>query len=57
MNRRGVLRMIAGSAAAGLTSGRHLLAQEKAAKAIRGVPSPRIKDVTVIATAARRDCA
>ncbi|HUK18277.1 MAG TPA: enolase C-terminal domain-like protein [Bryobacteraceae bacterium] len=50
MNRRGVLRMIAGSAAAGLTSGRHALAQEKAAKAVRGMPSPKIKDVSLIAT-------
>ena len=50
MNRRGVLRMIAGSAAAGLTGGRQLLAQEKAARAVRGMPSPRIKDVSVIAT-------
>jgi mannonate dehydratase len=41
--------MIAGSAAAGLTS-RHLLAQERAARATRGMPSPKIKDVSVIAT-------
>jgi mannonate dehydratase len=50
MNRRGVLRMIAGSVAAGLTSRRHLIAQEKAAKAVQGMPSPKIKDVSVIAT-------
>ena len=50
MNRRGVLQMIAGSAAAGLTGGRQLLAQEKAARAVRGMPSPKIKDVSVIAT-------
>ena len=50
MNRRGVLRMIAGGVAAGLTSRRHLTAQEQAAKAVRGMPSPKIKDVSVIAT-------
>jgi mannonate dehydratase len=50
MNRRSVLRMIAGSAAAGFTTRRHLIAQEKAAKAVRGMPSPKIKDVSVIAT-------
>jgi len=50
MNRRALLRMIAGSAAAGLTSRRQLLAQEKAARAARGLPTPKIKDVVVIAT-------
>ena len=50
MNRRNVLRMIAGSAAAGLASTRNVAAQEKAAKAVRGMPAPKIKDVTVIAT-------
>jgi mannonate dehydratase len=50
MNRRGILRMIAAGAAAGLTSHRHLLAQEKAARATRGMSSPKIKDVSVIAT-------
>lgn len=49
MNRRGVLQMMAGSAAVGF-SGRHLLAQEKAEKAVRAMPSPKIKDVSVIAT-------
>jgi mannonate dehydratase len=50
MNRRGILRMIAGSAVAGAATGRHLLAQDKVAKAVRGLPSPKIKDVSVIAT-------
>ena len=50
MNRRGVMRMIAGSVAAGLTSRRHLAAQEQAAKAVRGLPSPIIKDIKVITT-------
>jgi len=49
MNRRALLRMIAGSAAAGLSS-RHVLAQEKAEKAVRGMPPPKIKDISVIAT-------
>jgi mannonate dehydratase len=42
--------MIAGGAAAGFTSRRHLLAQERAARAVRAMPSPKIKDVSVIAT-------
>jgi mannonate dehydratase len=50
MNRRGALRTIVGGVAAGLTSRRHLTAQEQAAKAARGMPSPKIKDVSVIAT-------
>jgi mannonate dehydratase len=49
MNRRGLLRAFAGGVAAA-TSTRHVLAQEKAAKAIRGMPAPKIKDVSVIAT-------
>jgi len=49
MNRRGLLQMIAGGAAASLT-GRQARAQEKVARATRGMPSPKIKDVTVIET-------
>ena len=49
MTRRGVLQMIGGSAAMGL-DGRQLEAQQKAARAVRGMPSPKIKDVSVIAT-------
>ncbi|HXJ97094.1 MAG TPA: enolase C-terminal domain-like protein [Terriglobia bacterium] len=49
MTRRGVLEMIGGSAAMGL-DGRQLEAQQKAARAVRGMPSPKIKDVSVIAT-------
>jgi mannonate dehydratase len=49
MNRRGVLRAIAGGVAAAAST-RHALAQEKVAKAVRGMPAPRIKDVSVIAT-------
>ncbi len=47
MNRR---QLLGGIAAAALTS-RELAAQEAAAKATRGMPAPRIKDVSVIATA------
>jgi len=50
MTRRGLLQAMAGAAAAGYTSRRHLLAQEKVAKAVRGLPIPKIKDVSVIAT-------
>ena len=32
-------------------SGRHMAAQERAARAVHGLPSPKIKDVSVIATA------
>jgi len=46
MNRRQLL----GLAAAALPA-RHVAAQEKAARAVRGLPSPKIKDVSVIATA------
>jgi mannonate dehydratase len=40
---------MAGGMAAAMT-GRHVLAQEKAAKAVRGMSTPKIKDVSVIAT-------
>src|SRR5579859_5174536 len=50
MTRRGLLQAMAGAAAAGYTSRRHLLAQERVAKAVRGLPIPKIKDVSVIAT-------
>src|SRR3954452_16297989 len=48
MNRRELLK--AGGLAA-LMQPRHLAAQEAAARATRGMPSPKIKDVQVIATA------
>jgi len=50
MNRREILQVIAGGAAAGFAGCRQLLAQEKAARATRGMPSPKIKDISVIAT-------
>jgi mannonate dehydratase len=46
MNRRQLL----GLAAAALPA-RHLAAQERAVRAVRGMPSPKIKDVSFIATA------
>jgi mannonate dehydratase len=50
MDRRSALGMIAGGAAAAFSGERRLMAQERAAKAVRGMPSPKIKDVRVIAT-------
>src|SRR5271170_8264968 len=48
INRRDVLKLSAG--VLGLSQ-RELAAQDKIAKAVRGLPSPKIKDVKVIATA------
>src|ERR1700688_1430875 len=48
MNRRDLLKLSVG--AVGLAQ-RELAAQEKIARAVRGLPSPKIKDVSVIATA------
>src|SRR6202790_483295 len=47
LNRRDLLKLSVGA----LTfAQRELAAQEKVAKAVRGLPSPKIKDVSVIAT-------
>ena len=51
MNRRNLFKMASGAAAAAFMSPREAAAQEKVAKATRGTPSPKIKDVSVIATA------
>ena len=48
MNRRDLLKLSVGVLG---VSQRELGAQEKVAKAVRGLPSPKIKDVSVIATA------
>lgn len=49
MKRRSLLKnLLAG--AAGAVTARELAAQERAARAVRGMPPPRIKDVQVIAT-------
>jgi len=50
MNRRSLIKMAAGGAFAGLVSKREAAAQEQAARAVRGMASPKIKDVSVIAT-------
>src|SRR5258707_965543 len=47
MNRRDLFKLSIGALA---VSQRELSAQEKVAKAVRGLPSPKIKDVSVIAT-------
>lgn len=51
MNRRNLLKMASGAAVAGFMSQREAAAQEKVARATRATPSPKIKDVSVIATA------
>jgi mannonate dehydratase len=51
MNRRSLMRMVAGASAAGLVSKRELAAQAQVQRATRGMPSPKIKDVSVILTA------
>jgi mannonate dehydratase len=48
INRRHLLKLSVG--AMGLAQ-RELAAQEKIARAVRGLPSPKIKEVSVIATA------
>src|SRR5512138_3688940 len=50
MNRRNLLKMAAAAPAAGMAA-REAAAQEKAARATRGMASPKIKDVSVIACA------
>src|SRR5947209_14414240 len=49
MNRRNFLQS-AGLSLAGLTTRRELAAQSRIDKAVRGMPAPKIKDVSVIAT-------
>ncbi len=51
MRRREMFRMAAAGALGGAIGKRELAAQERVARATRGMPSPRIKDVSVIATA------
>lgn len=51
MNRRRLLKLTAGGAFANLITGRERKAQAQVLRATRGMPSPKIKDVTVIATA------
>lgn len=49
MNRRNLLQLSA-AASAGMALPRHAAAQDKVARATRGMSSPKIKDVSVIAT-------
>jgi mannonate dehydratase len=51
MNRRTLLQTLAGGSAVSTVTAREALAQQQTARAVRGLPTPKIKDVTVIATA------
>ncbi len=51
MKRRSIMKLVAGTAAAGLISQRELAAQTQAERAARGMPSPKIQDVGVITCA------
>ena len=51
MNRRSLIKLAGASVAAGTLAKRDAAAQEKVARAQKGLPSPIIKDVQVIATA------
>ena len=51
MNRRNLLQLAAAASATGALASRELQAQAQAARATRGMPSPKIKDIKVIATA------
>jgi mannonate dehydratase len=51
MNRRNLLKLAGGAPLASFMTQRHLAAQEKTQRAVRGMASPKIKDVQVIATA------
>ena len=51
MDRRKLLQLAAGSGLAGVISPSELAAQERVARATRGMPSPKIRDVRVINTA------
>jgi mannonate dehydratase len=50
INRRGLLRSLAGAGLLGLTGAREQRAQEAAGRAARGMPAPKIKDIQVIET-------
>jgi len=51
MNRRNILKSIATAGLAGLLTPREEKAQQTVEKAVRGLPRPKIKDITVIETA------
>ena len=48
MKRRNLLQAIGSAGLAALTMPRHIQAQEQAARASRGLPDPKIKDISVI---------
>ena len=48
MKRRDLLRAIGTVGLAGLATPREMRAQEQAARATRGLPIPKIKDISVI---------
>jgi len=50
MHRRSLMKLAAGGALAGLSTPRYEQAQAQVQRATRGMPSPKIKDVTAIAT-------
>ena len=47
IQRRNFLKSVAGAGLLGITA-RHIHAQEQVTRAMRGMPSPRIKDISVI---------
>jgi mannonate dehydratase len=51
MQRRNLLKMMAAGGMAGMVTQRELKAQERVARATRGLPSPKIKDMHVISCA------
>lgn len=51
MNRRSLLKMVSSAACGAAVARREAKAQERADRAARGMPAPKIKDVSVIATA------
>src|SRR5665213_2446004 len=51
MNRRNILKSIASAGLAGLLTPREEKAQEAVEKAVRALPRPKIRDITVIETA------
>ncbi len=51
MNRRTLLQLASAGAVAGAMTRREAVAQEQVARATRGMPSPKIKDISVIACA------
>ena len=51
MNRRNILKSIAGAGLAGIMTPREEKAQQAVEKAVRGLSRPKIKDITVIETA------